>query len=110
MDLVGALELPSLRGEAQGLRVRRDRPLVDVLLDRAGILEMLGPHRLSGPGRGPFKAVARVRIPLGASLDAAIEEYGRSAPCVTARSSLPRAPRRPTSRADRRETKATARR
>jgi hypothetical protein len=32
VDLVGVLGLPPLLGEAQGLRVRRHRPLVDVLL------------------------------------------------------------------------------
>jgi len=32
VDLVGALELPDLLGEAQGLRVRRDRSMDDVPL------------------------------------------------------------------------------
>jgi hypothetical protein len=37
VDLVGALELPPLLREAQGLRLRRDAALVDVLLSTAGI-------------------------------------------------------------------------
>src|SRR5207237_8280247 len=65
VDLVGVLGLPPLLREAQGLRLWRDRPLEDVHL-RARVSSLSAPPSTSGPGRGPFKAVARVRIPLGA--------------------------------------------
>jgi hypothetical protein len=46
--------------------VRREEPAPGGLLSRAASMLAAGPPSTSGPGRSPFKAVARVRIPLGA--------------------------------------------
>jgi hypothetical protein len=57
MDLVGVLGLPPLLREAQGLRVRRHRPLADVLVGTFVTALVAVPAATAAPPRGFSPAV-----------------------------------------------------